>query len=143
MIRLQVFEGVQAQEIKTFEKGPVVIGTQRQADLTISGLSMGGCHAQIVQRAGGYFVCDQGFLAGSRVNGRLIHDYGPLSAGDEIACGRWRFRVDAVDLATAPKQASCETPRATEIAAPVVRAPTPAVAVSMEAAVQRLRSVLD
>lgn len=143
MIRLQVFEGVQAQEIKTFEKGPVVIGTQRQADLTISGLSMGGCHAQIVQRAGGYFVCDQGFLAGSRVNGRLIHDYGPLSAGDEIACGRWRFRVDAVDLATAPKQASCETPRAAEIAAPVVRAPTPAVAVSMEAAVQRLRSVLD
>jgi len=143
VIRLQIFEGVQAKEIKTFEKGPVVIGTQRQADLMISGLSIGSCHAQIVQRAGGYFVCDQGFLAGSRVNGRLVHDYGPLSAGDEIACGRWRFRVDALDLAAAPQKEPPAEPRTADAVAPAERAPTPAVAVSMEAAVQRLRSVLD
>ena len=143
MIRLQIFEGVQAKEIKTFEKGPVVIGTQRQADLMISGLSIGSCHAQIVQRAGGYFVCDQGFLAGSRVNGRLVHDYGPLSAGDEIACGRWRFRVDALDLAAAPQKEPPAEPRTADAVAPVETAPIPSVAVSMETAVQRLRSVLD
>ncbi|MFZ9313907.1 MAG: ATPase, T2SS/T4P/T4SS family [Burkholderiaceae bacterium] len=143
MIRLQIFEGVQAKEMKTFESGPLVIGSQRQADLTISGLSIGGCHAQIVQRAGGYFVADQGFLAGSRVNGRLVHDYGPLSAGDEIACGRWRFRVDAIDLPAAPNRAPAAALQTAEIAVSSAQAPTTAAGVSMETAVQRLRSVLD
>ena len=142
MIRLQIFEGVQQKGLQVFEDSPVLIGSQRNADLLISGLSIGGCHAQIVQRAGGYFVCDQGFLAGSRVNGRIVHDYGPLAQGDEITCGRWRFRVDAISLGGTALQALAGQ-HSNPVTAPESVLFEPSHSLGMGDAVKRLRSVLD
>jgi pilus assembly protein CpaF len=142
MIRVQIFEGVQARGIHAFSNDPIVIGAQRTADLVISGLSVGACHAQIVQRAGGYFVCDQGYLAGTRVNGRMVHDYGPLAQGDEISCGRWRFRVDAIHYTSATTLDTQEATVGQEAGAisDSHKVPSP---ISMGDAVQRLRTILD
>ena len=142
MIRLQIFEGVQAKTVQAFETSPIVVGSQRNADLVISGLAIGGCHTEIVQRAGGYFVCDQGFLAGSRVNGRSVHDYGPLAQGDEISCGRWRLRVDAISLTSTSSDAITEADGSAAIRTNSSLSQS-CPAIHMADAVQRLRSVLD
>jgi pilus assembly protein CpaF len=142
MIRFHIFEGVQTRGLHAFTHHTIAIGTQRSADLVISGLAVGACHAQIVQRAGGYFVSDQGFLAGTRVNGRMVHDYGPLAQGDEITCGRWRLRVDAIHHTVTATTDAQDTATRQE---PTVVSENQVVPqqISMGDAVQRLRNVLD
>ena len=98
MIEFRSYRGLEDQGVKAFSASHIVIGSAKQCSLRVTGLAMGGQHAFVEKRPSGYFVKDAGLLAGTRVNGSRIADYGPLALGDELAFGLWRFRVTRIEL---------------------------------------------
>lgn len=97
MIEFRCYRGLEDQGLKVFDTPSIVIGSGKQCGLRVSGLAIGSQHAFVEERSSGYFVKDAGLLAGTRVNGSRISDYGPLAINDELAFGLWRFRVTRFD----------------------------------------------
>jgi len=97
MIEFRSYRGLEDQGVKTFSASRLVIGSAKQCSLRVTGLAIGGQHAFVERRPSGYFVKDAGLLAGTRVNGSRVADYGPLAVGDELAFGLWRFRVTRIE----------------------------------------------
>jgi pilus assembly protein CpaF len=97
MIEFRSYRGLEDQGVKTFSASRLVIGSAKQCSLRVTGLAIGGQHAYVERRPSGYFVKDAGLLAGTRVNGSRVADYGPLAVGDELAFGLWRFRVTRLE----------------------------------------------
>ncbi len=103
MIEFRSYRGLEDQGLKTFTASRLVIGSAKQCSLRITGLAIGGQHAFVERRPSGYFVKDAGLLAGTRVNGSRVADYGPLAVGDELAFGLWRFRITQIESAPSIK----------------------------------------
>ena len=75
---------------------PVRIGREEHADVCLSGLWVGKCHAEIRRTGHEFKVVDMGTLAGTLVNSQRITEYGPLVRGDHIQIGTWTIRVAGV-----------------------------------------------
>jgi pSer/pThr/pTyr-binding forkhead associated (FHA) protein len=76
------------------DRGRIVIGRGREADLTVAEPTISRQHAAIEWDGGGYVLQDLGSTNGTRVNGRRA-TRARLCDGDEIELGRLQLRLQA------------------------------------------------
>ena len=152
MIEFRSYRGLEDQGVKTFSASRLVIGSAKQCSLRVTGLAIGGQHAYVERRPSGYFVKDAGLLAGTRVNGSRVADYGPLAVGDELTFGLWRFRVTRIESKDFMKAEDSQDARLTPLSLPVnhshsqpsAASPQPFISASLKnQCLKLMREVLD
>ncbi|HEU0121647.1 MAG TPA: FHA domain-containing protein [Bryobacteraceae bacterium] len=72
----------------------LVIGRDPSADVVVDHPAVSWRHAQIENRQGAWAVSDLGSMAGTYVDGQRVAGTVPVSAGQEICVGHFRFTFD-------------------------------------------------
>jgi diguanylate cyclase (GGDEF)-like protein len=75
----------------TIESDSVVLGRDKNCEVTIDDHSASRRHARIIRKSGNYFVVDMGSTNGTWVNGESVQIQ-QLNTGDRIRVGRWIFK---------------------------------------------------
>lgn len=97
-LQLDVFRGLEHhRQFRHRPPGSLRIGRQKDLELVLPSVSVGRLHAEISPSPSGYVVRDLGSLMGTRVNGQLVTEHGPLRSGDEITVSGWRLVVAFAD----------------------------------------------
>lgn len=108
-LQLDVYRGLEHyRQFRYRPPGSLRIGRQRDLELVLPSVSVGRQHAEISPSASGFVVRDLGSLLGTRVNGQLITEHGPLRSGDEITVSGWRLVVGFADQRLGSVSASPE-----------------------------------
>jgi pilus assembly protein CpaF len=69
------------------------IGKDPDNLITLHGWKVGKVHAKLLKTHNGLFVVDQGSRMGTRVNGSIVNEFGPLSEADIIEIHDYRIRI--------------------------------------------------
>jgi hypothetical protein len=84
---LHVFTGPNKGESILLGRGPVTIGRATQNLLVLNDDNVSQKHAEVVPKAGGYYVRDLGSRNGTFVNDLRVENEKRLAAGDVVAVG--------------------------------------------------------
>ncbi|MBA3253272.1 MAG: Flp pilus assembly complex ATPase component TadA [Burkholderiaceae bacterium] len=93
MMVVQVTDGGGAKRAMRIETPEAVIGRHSSCDVRLESWRVGKTHARLTRTRGGILIEDLGHMTGTWINGARIVQHGPLTAGDEIAIGGFKLRV--------------------------------------------------
>lgn len=83
---LRIFKDGQLVEVKQFESGQIIFGSEADSQVQLQDQAVSPVHALIEMRDTGYYVCDLGSHSGTLKNGKPVLD-DPLSSGDQVGIG--------------------------------------------------------
>ena len=131
MMVVQVTDGGGGKRAMRIESAEAMIGRASSCEVRLESWRVGRTHARLMRTRGGILIEDLGHMTGTWINGSRIVQHGPLSAGDEIAIGGFKLRVESLagktngTTATA-SAASGQAPHAAlELPRPSERVPHP------------------
>jgi pilus assembly protein CpaF len=93
MMVVQVTDGGGAKRAMRIESAEAMIGRHSSCDVRLESWRVGKTHARLTRTRGGILIEDLGHMTGTWINGARIVQHGPLTAGDEIAIGGFKLRV--------------------------------------------------
>ena len=85
------------------EEGETYIGRKDYCEIYFPDPSLSKRHARLVRRGSRLSVFDAGSRNGTLVNGEMVEE-SPLQSGDELLCGKLRFRVEGVPADAADRE---------------------------------------
>lgn len=86
IVIIRVFQGGNLLQVKQFQAGQIVVGSQKDLQLQIQSPQVSLIHCVFEDRDGSWFVADLGSKSGTRLNGQNILDT-PVQTGDRISIG--------------------------------------------------------
>ena len=92
--QLVVIRGRSTTQTVKLSNGVTIVGRQDGCQLRISSTQVSRRHCQLFEQKGQLLVKDLGSANGTFVNGRKINEPQPLKAGDELAVGQVKFRIE-------------------------------------------------
>ncbi|MDO5102220.1 MAG: ATPase, T2SS/T4P/T4SS family [Lautropia sp.] len=93
MLNVRIEEAGKSARTIQVARFPCRIGRGKDVEVPLSGWRVARVHAELHRVGLGIKLVDMGTIAGTRVNGERVVEYGPLSSSDEIFVAGYRLRV--------------------------------------------------